>query len=233
MIEDIAIATENRKRIVAREILAHLATGLLYPFGIGRTKHRTKREKQGRTVVLIHGYLGNRSSLFPLAAYLRLRGVNKILTFNYRWDASPEQAAKELKRFLQKHVRGGRIDLVAHSLGGIVARIFLQQLGGARRVDRCITLGTPHEGTYNAYWAPSKVGDDLRPNSALLKKLKGSQPASGRVRYHAIIGGSDNIVIPRVFASVGHEVTYLPNLGHLGLLFSPRVFKTVADRLAA
>jgi hypothetical protein len=48
-------------------------------------------------------------------------------------------------------------------LGGLVARVYLQQLGGARRVDHCITLATPHQGTYNSYWVASRVGRDLRP----------------------------------------------------------------------
>lgn len=231
MIEDIKISTASRPSIVAREIVAHVATALLFPFGVRHTRRRTDRQKEQRTIVLIHGYLGNRSSFLPLVAYLKLKGAGKILTFNYKWNTGPEQAAKELKEFLKHHVRGGRIDLVGHSLGGIISRIYLQELGGARRVDRCITLGTPHEGTYNAYWVASKVGDSLRPNSGLLKRLRASRPNAGNVRYCAIVGGSDNVVLPRVFAKNGEDVVYLPNVGHLGVLFSPAVFKAVGERL--
>jgi len=231
MIEDVTVSTASRKSIVAREVAAHVATALLYPFGLTATKRKTLRKKDQRTIVLIHGYLGNRSSFLPLAAYLRMKGAGKILTFNYRWNSSPEQAARELKEFLKARVRGGRIDLVGHSLGGIIARFYLQELGGSRRVDRCITLGTPHEGTYNSYWVASKVGDSLRPDSKFLKQLKASRPKSASVRHVAIVGGSDNIVIPRIFASTDEDVMYLPNIGHLGMLFSPAVFRAVADRL--
>jgi len=44
------------------------------------------------------------------------------------------------------------------------------------------------------------------------------------------VAGSDNIVIPRVFAA-GDDLVYVPNLGHLGMLFSPSVFRAVARRL--
>jgi len=231
MIEDINVSTASRPHIVAREIVAHVATVLLYPFGVHHTRKRTARQKQQRTIVLIHGYLGNRSSFLPLAAYLKLKGAGKILTFNYKWNTGPEQAARELKEFLKHHVRGGRIDLVGHSLGGIISRIYMQELGGARRVDRCITLGTPHEGTYNAYWVASKVGDSLRPNSALLKRLRATRANADKVQYCAIVGGSDNIVLPRLFAKNGEDVILLPNVGHLGILFSPKVFQTIAERL--
>ncbi len=111
MIEDIDVSTAPRPVIVAREVAAHLAAALLFPFGVTHTRRRTGRQRDQRTTVLIHGYLGNRSSLMPLAAYLKLRGAQKVLTFNYKWNTGPQQAARELKLFLKAHVRGGRIDL--------------------------------------------------------------------------------------------------------------------------
>jgi triacylglycerol lipase len=120
--------------------------------------------------------------------------------------------------------------LVCHSLGGLVARVYLEQLGGARRVDRCITLGTPHRGTYNAYWFASRVGRELRPDSAVLERLAASGARPNRVRYTSIVAGSDNVVIPRVFAATG-DLVHVPDVGHLGMLFSAGVFRAVLDRL--
>ena len=127
---------------------------------------------------------------------------------------------------------GGRVDLVCHSLGGLVARVYLQQLGGARRVDQCITLGTPHRGTYNSYWVASRVGRELRPDSSLLARLEASTAQAERVRFLSVVAGSDNLVVPRVFAA-HEEVVRVPELGHVGMLFSHRVLHLVADRLLA
>jgi triacylglycerol lipase len=229
-IEDFPISQEPALRIVGRELLALAAAGLLYPFGLGRSVKRTRRGAEQRTLVLIHGYLGNRSSLLPLSAWLRACGHKQILSYEYSSAHGIEQAAIGLRDFLRKNVRGGGIDLVCHSLGGVVARVYLQQLGGFRRVDRCVCLGTPHRGTYNAYWIASRVGRELRPYSALLARLQATQPVAARVRFSSIVAGSDNIVIPRVFAS-NEEVVHLPGLGHLGLLFSPSAFRAVAERL--
>ncbi len=217
--------------LVAREVAALAAYGLLHPFGWRRQHKRTARRRDQRTVVLVHGYGGNRSNFLPLRAYLRLHGVRQMLAFDYQSSAGIEQAARALRDYLRHSVRGGRIDLVCHSLGGLVARVYLQQLGGARRVDRCITLGTPHRGTYNAYWVATRVGRELRPDSSVLERLAGSQGLARTVRFTSIVAGSDNIVIPRIFAA-GEDLVRIPDVGHLGMLFSPGVARAVLERLS-
>jgi pimeloyl-ACP methyl ester carboxylesterase len=231
-LQDFPVTQEHAGRVVGRELLAFAAASLLYPFGLLKSAKRTARAADQRTVVLIHGYLGNRSSLLPLAAWLRACGHKQVLSYEYSGAGGIEQAAIGLRKFLRRNVRGGRIDLVCHSLGGVVARVYLQQLGGARRVGSCISLGTPHRGTYNAYWVTSRVGRELRPDSALLARLEATRGRAARVRFASIVAGSDNIVIPRVFAS-NEEVVHIPGLGHMGLLFSPTAFRAVAGRLAA
>ena len=231
-LQDFPVTDERAARIIGRELLALAATSLLYPLGLWRSTRRTPRRAEQRTIVLVHGYLANRGPLLPLAAYLRACGHKQIVAYEYSGAAGIEQAAIGLRDFLRSRVRGGRIDLVCHSLGGLVARVYLQQLGGARRVDRCITLGTPHRGTYNAYWVASRVGRELRPDSPFLARLESHRPGAARVRFASIVAGSDNIVIPRVFSS-NDVVVHVPGLGHMGLLFSPTAFRIVAEQLAA
>jgi triacylglycerol lipase len=235
MITDLPPSTRRARELVAREVAAFLGASLLYPFGMWRGRPKpTPRTAEQRTIVLVHGYLANRSTLWPLHAYLRLRGAAsnqwRVLAFDYASSAGIERSARALRDFCRRHVRGGRIDLVCHSLGGVVARCWLQELGGARRVDRCITLSSPHRGTYGAYWVASRVGSELRPDSPILQRLEASRPAAVRVKFTSIVAGSDNIVFPRVFAA-HEELVHVPDVGHVGMLFSPRVLRAVADRL--
>ncbi len=231
VIQDYPVSTQPRWRLIAQEGLALAAASVLFPFGIKSSARRTPRQRDQRTIVLVHGYLTNRSTLFPLAAYLRFRGIGPVLSFNYDSTAGIEQGALALRDYLRRHVRGGRIDLVCHSLGGLVARVYVQELGGSRRVDRCVTLGTPHLGTYNSYWLWSRVGAELRPDSLLLARLHASRGASS-VRFLSVVAGSDNLVVPRVFARHEDEV-HIPDLGHVSMGFSPRVLRLVADHLSA
>jgi pimeloyl-ACP methyl ester carboxylesterase len=222
-------------QLVARELAAWAGAALLFPLGLGKKRPQpTARAADQRTVVLVHGYLANRSSMLPLRAYLWARGIKQVRTFDYgallKGGRGIEAASRGLRDFLRREIRGGRIDLVCHSLGGLVARLYLQELGGARRVDRCITLGTPHHGTYNAYWMTSRVARELRPDSALLARLEATRPAAESVRFTSLVAGSDNIVVPRVFGA-HEELVHLPDLGHLGLLFSPAAFRAVEERL--
>jgi triacylglycerol lipase len=233
MIVDLPPSTRRARELVAKEAAALVGLSLLYPFGIARAKLRkTPRLEEQRTIVLVHGYLANRATMLPVAAYLKLRRLGPLLSFDYASAAGIEPAARALKQFLKERVRGGRIDLVCHSLGGVVARCYLQELGGARRVDRCITLSSPHRGTYGAYWVASRIGRELRPDSTLLQRLDKTRQNGERVRFTAIVAGSDNIVFPRVFATHGEELVHVPDIGHAGMLFSPRVLRAVADRLA-
>ncbi|MBI3723189.1 alpha/beta fold hydrolase [bacterium] len=232
MIQDFPASERPSGAIVGRELLAFAASCLLHPLGWPRREsRRTPRRREQRTIVLVPGYLSNRSSLLPLGAYLRARGAPPLLSYDYRTSGGIERAAIGLREFLRRHVRGGRIDLVGHSLGGLVARLYLQELGGARRVDRCVTLGTPHHGTYNAYWLTSRVARELRPDSPLIARLEASRGGAAGVRFTSIVAGSDNIVIPRIFAAGHDDLVRVPHLGHLGLLFSPTVFRAVAERL--
>ncbi len=235
MVRDFPPSERPAGQLVARELAAAAGAALLFPFGLGRGKRRpTPRVADQRTVVLVPGYLANRSSMLPLRGYLWACGVKQVRTFEYgpllKGGRGIEAAARGLRDFLRREVRGGRIDLVCHSLGGLVARLYLQELGGARRVDRCITLGTPHQGTYNAYWMTSRVARELRPDSALLARLEASRAAAASVRFTSLVAGSDNIVLPRVFGA-HDELVHLPDLGHLGLLFSPAAFRAVEERL--
>lgn len=217
--------------LIAREAAAHLGWGLLYPLGIKHSLKRTPRKREQRTVVFVHGYLANRASFLPLAAYLRLVGVGHMLSFNYSSSLGVENAAIALQKYIRNHVRGGRVDLVCHSMGGVVARYYIHLLGGKRRVDRCITIATAHRGTYSSYWIASKVGRELAPDSELLARLDLHQSRANKVKYTSIVGGSDNIVLPRKFAVGSEDIVHIPDVGHVGLLFSPTVFQTVARRL--
>ena len=65
-------------------------------------------------------------------------------------------------------------DLLGFSMGGIVARVWLQKFNGARRTHRFISIGSPHFGTFTANLAPHCLLAgiaDMGRNSLLLREL--------------------------------------------------------------
>ncbi len=217
---------------IRREALAFLAHGVLLPFGFRKPRPRPERRREQRTVVFVHGLAANRSGFLPLQAYLRMRGHDRQIAFNYRSSGSIERQALSLKRTIDAGVGGGRIDLVAHSLGGLVSRCYVQLLGGERRVDRLITLGTPHHGTYAATFLPSAFVRQLLPESAFIRHLN-ERPVPESLQVTSIVAGRDLLIQPVESAACpfGDRVDF-DDLGHVELLFRPRVFSEIASRLA-
>src|SRR5688572_14845659 len=118
------------RRALAREGAAYLAQAVLWGFGFIAPRHRPERRRDIRTVVFLHGLGGNRASVFPLQAYLRCLGRARQYSFNVKAGPSVEEMAVRVKRQLAENVRGGSIDIVGHSLGGVVGRYYVQALGG-------------------------------------------------------------------------------------------------------
>jgi pimeloyl-ACP methyl ester carboxylesterase len=96
----------------------------------------------------IHQYDGIISALKDLEY---VEGSN-LFIFHYDWRLSNFDTAKALQAFIERtpQLRSGKFDLVAHSMGGIAARIYLQEHGGAAKVRKVIYLGTPFLGSMNA-----------------------------------------------------------------------------------
>jgi hypothetical protein len=98
--------------------------------------------------VLLHGFLGGRSTWGQLPSLLTQQGVH---AYRFDWDTlstSFETSAVDLSAALQE-IEGlentSVVNLVAHSFGGILARTYLEGLYN-QDVNRAMTLGTPHQG---------------------------------------------------------------------------------------
>ena len=96
-----------------------------------------------------------------LIATLKANGYTDgvtLFTFPYDWHKSNVDTAALLKGKIDqvKQVCGcDKVDLVAHSMGGLVARQYIQSSGYGHDVRNLIFLGTPQLGSPKAYlmWA--------------------------------------------------------------------------------
>jgi triacylglycerol esterase/lipase EstA (alpha/beta hydrolase family) len=190
-------------------------------------------EERGPPVVLLHGYLMNRTNWIWLGPRLASRGIGPLYGTSYFSPQSIDRSAEHLGRFIDDvRAREGveKVDIVAHSLGGVVARHYVEHLDGASKVRRVITVATPYRGTV---WAWLAFGG---ARSALLRHAREPGANPGGVPFVSIWSRSDNIVVPCTSAELtsdesdGADVVF-DDLGHGALLFSPRVADAIADRL--
>lgn len=126
-----------------------------------------------------------------------------------------------------------KIDLIAHSAGGLVARYFIKRLGGDRRVHSLITLGTPHQGTFTSYFAPlNKVARQTLPGSSFLKDLNAGRDTKEPIHYVSIYSQTDGVVVPPASAILlGAHNVEVPWLTHWGFLWDTRVYKHIRDAI--
>ena len=216
---------------MAREVGALAGHTLMFGFGFLPNRHNPQRARDIRTLVFVHGLSGNRAQFFPLQTWLKWKGHKRQFAYNYRSQGSIERLAVELKDRIDTNVKGGDITIVAHSMGGLVSRAYLQLLGGDRRVDTMITLATPHYGSHAAAWMPSRLVSQLKPEGPFIQHLN-SLPAP-RTRCIHYAASMDKMVLPATSAlGPFGEHRMLDGYGHLDLLFSPRVFREVAREVA-
>lgn len=183
-------------------------------------------------VVLLHGFIDNRSVFVLLRRSLAQHGRQQIESLNYSPLTCDVRSAAEL---LGRHIeeiceRTGstRVDIVGHSLGGLIARYYVQRLGGDARVRTLVTLGTPHAGTRVVPLANAHpIVRQMRPGSELLEEL--TRPAPGcRTHFVSFWSDLDHLMDPLETACIDHadleaENVRVSGIGHLALPVHPAV----------
>jgi triacylglycerol esterase/lipase EstA (alpha/beta hydrolase family) len=125
-----------------------------------------------------------------------------------------------------------KVNLVGHSLGGIISRYYLQKMGGWKYVHRAVYLGTPHHGVYWAVFGlMTKAGRQLMPGSEFIEDLN-SDPARCRNRKClSVISNFDEMLIPRSsgILECGYNKTVNWPVGHWGMVFSNKAIGWIVD----
>jgi pimeloyl-ACP methyl ester carboxylesterase len=191
-------------------------------------------------VLLIHGYLATRGSLHLLERHLADRGhivISYPLGFPVNLGDIRDSAGLIARKVESIVAQTGvtEIDVVAHSLGGLVGLYYLKRLGGRHRVRRLIMLGTPAQGTWSALLglvtAPlGRASLQLLPGSPFLREL-GEVPLPKGVDVISIGAMRDWMAPLSTTVLDGVRHIALPT-GHSGLLVDAEVAKVVADLLS-
>ena len=193
---------------------------------------------QGLPVLLVHGYVCNRGYWAQLSRQLARAGIAHDAVDLEPINADIEDFVPQVEQAVARLcARAGsdRVMLVAHSMGGLVARAWLRR-HGAQRVARIITLGTPHHGTALANLAAganarqmSRVDDAPSP---WLAQLAASETPAARALITSIYSHHDNIVAPQASAQLpGARNIAFGGIGHVALASDARVLRLVLEEI--
>ena len=197
-------------------------------------------EAAGTPIILIHGVIDNRSIFTVLRRALRNRGFGRLYALNYSpFTDDIAEVASRLGSLIEEvceQTGYERVHIVGHSMGGLIARYYVQRLGGDAHVHTVCTLGSPHGGTAPARLVPWPVIRQMRPTSEILTEL--AEPAPGcRTRFVAIWSDLDQLVLPQRNARILHPDLRARNvlirgIGHMSLPVDRRVVHEISTALA-
>lgn len=194
----------------------------------------------GTPILLVHGLMDNRSVFSGFRKALRRRGFGVLHAVNYSaFTTDIRSAAHELRTHvnrLRDRTGSEQVHVVGHSLGGLIARYYVQCLGGDRAVHTLVTLGTPHTGSAAAHLLPTPLARQLIPGSALLTELTAPAP-NCRTRFLVVWSRMDHLIVPATNARLEHpdlsvRSLELDDVGHLSLAVDRRTLHWVATSLA-
>jgi pimeloyl-ACP methyl ester carboxylesterase len=179
----------------------------------------------GPPILLVHGYMMNRTSMFALYWRLARAGYRNVYTVNLKTWRGVRRCggvvAQEIRE-ISRLAGGARVIVVGHSMGGVIGRWCVSE-DDTLPVDRIVTFCSPHKGTRLAVLGLDPGAWDLRIGSRLLRDL----PEATRVPLFAIWAQIDNVVVPSENAAFGPVVVEMPEAGHMTPLYEARGFEAL------
>lgn len=231
-----------RLRLFAEEFMATLLHSSWF-MARASAREQVYPDSDAAPVLLLHGYgcnSGYWAQLTPLLAAARISHATL--------DLEPVLGAIDDYVPLVAHAAASlcqktgheKIVIVAHSMGGLVARAYVRAHGSAS-VAHIFTLGTPHHGTSLASFGPGanaaqmrRCADPEAPESGWLRELAATESPATRALITSIFTHHDNIVAPQTSSQLpGARHIEFGGVGHVALGRNPRVLARLMDELVS
>ncbi|WP_291091085.1 permease [Hydrogenophaga sp.] len=243
-VEMVAAAMVNREDVAARanaaqwisawwqEVrVAPLVFAWRQPFCWRQLPDSAETQVSQRAVVLVHGFVCNRGFWLPWMKRLRALNVPYVSLNLEPIFGSIDEYVPLVDAAVARAtaLSGLPPKLICHSMGGLAARAWLaSSTDAAARIDRVITIGTPHRGTWLARFSHLNNGRQMRHDcdwqQDLLSRELLLHAQRNANRFVCWYSNTDNIVFPASTATLpGADNRLVVGAPHVALAFHPRV----------
>jgi triacylglycerol lipase len=185
-------------------------------------------------VVMVHGFWDTGRLFSRLGAHLEAQGHTCHTPTLHPRDGRhgmPDLAAK-LSLYIEGNIgEDARMAVVGFSMGAIVARYYLQALGGAAKTSAYFSIAAPYRGTPAAYFYPGSGTRQMRPGSPFLAELGAG--SLGDLPVFTYRTPYDFMVFPAATTRItGATEILVPTHLHAHLPSDPRLLRHISAELA-
>ena len=236
----IARATSAQPGTLADELLAAareaLVAGFLavrFPFDVVRRRwSQALPDGADRVVLLLPGYMETDALFWRLRRHLRAAGLPYV-TARYPLVGDPYLAARRVAAQAEQLAADHgltRVDLVGHSMGGLIGRYVAENLA-CPAIGRVVSIASPHAGTLFGPLGVGVAARQLRRGAPFVSEL--ADPPD-HLALTNLCAPCDNIVAPRESAQLGACDRSLQGAwGHNSAMFSAACCQAVVRALTA
>ena len=203
-----SLSPARRRLVLALGIgvlaVAVVVAGLLV--WAGRDEAGPVAQDEPGPVLLVSGYGGSTASLEPLRRALERTGRDVVVVPAVGGGTGDLEAqAESLGRAADAALArfdATSVDVVGYSAGGVVARSWVRDFGGASVARRVLSVGSPQHGTSVAELAVGVAGscpaacEQLEPDSDLLRRLNARDETPSGPRFVSVWSTADRTVVP-------------------------------------
>jgi triacylglycerol lipase len=189
-------------------------------------------------VIFVHGYTGSASNWTTALSVFRAGGFTRLYTYNYNWAGSNQTSAAGLRNMVnsvRSQTGASKVAIVNHSMGGLVTRWYLEELGGSANVSHVASIAGANHGTTFAGACLINISCiEMYPGSLFLLDLADGDETPGSARYGTWYSACDGIIIP--YTSTRLSGATNNNVGcetHLGFLTNTGVLTQIRSFIAA
>jgi triacylglycerol lipase len=152
-------------------------------------------------IVFMHGFGASAAVWTTMVDRFKADGWTDapLVTWTYDSNQSNITTAQQLATKIDSLLTAtgaAKVDIIAHSMGGLSSRYFTKNLSGAGKVDAFVALGTPNHGTTVANICPTQSCIEMRPGSSFLATLNADDETPGSPRYATWWTPCDQVTTP-------------------------------------